>query len=196
MASLALALYIVYLILAFLVRGLIQWRRTGDSGMRFGTEAVGSAQWWSRLAFIGAIIAGVAAPVMELAGWLGPVAGFDRAPIQTAGLVLSIAGIAGVLVAQLAMGASWRVGVDTEERTQLVVRWPFTVVRNPIFTAMIVTTFGLALLVPSVVSLGAFMLLCIAIRHQVVAVEEPYLREMHGAIYTEYCNVTRRFLPW
>ena len=57
------------------------------------------------------------------------------------------------------------------------------------------TALGLALLVPSTVSLAALILLCVAIRHQVIAVEEPYLRDMHGASYVVYCNATNRFLP-
>ncbi len=195
MAPVALVLYVIYLILAFVVRGLIQRRRTGDTGMRFGTEAVGSPQWWARLAFIGAIIGGFVAPIFDILGWLSPFAHLNRGPVWAAGLVFACTGIAGVLVAQLAMGASWRVGVDTNERTQLVVRWPFTVVRNPIFTAMIVTALGLALLVPSILSFTALILLCAAIRHQVIAVEEPYLQEVHGTEYIEYCNTTGRFLP-
>jgi protein-S-isoprenylcysteine O-methyltransferase Ste14 len=33
-------------------------------------------------------------------------------------------------------GASWRIGVDPDERTTLVTSGPFAIARNPIFTAM------------------------------------------------------------
>jgi protein-S-isoprenylcysteine O-methyltransferase Ste14 len=41
-------------------------------------------------------------------------------------------GLAGSLLAQLAMGDSWRIGVDESEKTELVTAGPFAVVRNPI----------------------------------------------------------------
>jgi protein-S-isoprenylcysteine O-methyltransferase Ste14 len=37
------------------------------------------------------------------------------------------------------MGASWRIGVDPSERTDLVTGGAFALVRNPIFSAMLLT---------------------------------------------------------
>ncbi|PYG00280.1 Phospholipid methyltransferase [Georgenia satyanarayanai] len=62
---------------------------------------------------------------------------------------MAIAGFAGVLAAQAAMGSSWRTGVDPTERTGLVTSGMFAVVRNPIFTAMLTALLGLTLLVPT-----------------------------------------------
>ncbi|MDQ3757610.1 MAG: isoprenylcysteine carboxylmethyltransferase family protein, partial [Actinomycetota bacterium] len=67
----------------------------------------------------------------------------------TLGLVLAVGGIAATLYAQIAMGSSWRIGVDPRERTELVTSGPFGLVRNPIFAAMLPTGLGLTLLVPS-----------------------------------------------
>lgn len=47
-----------------------------------------------------------------------------------------------MLAAQQAMGRSWRIGVDTDERTELVTEGVFGLVRNPVFTAMIVAVGG------------------------------------------------------
>lgn len=44
-------------------------------------------------------------------------------------------GIAATLYAQIAMGNSWRIGVDPTERTTLVTNGPFALVRNPTFAA-------------------------------------------------------------
>jgi protein-S-isoprenylcysteine O-methyltransferase Ste14 len=68
-------------------------------------------------------------------------------------------------------------------------------VRNPIFTAMVVTAFGLFLWVPNVVSLTAAVLLAGAAQLQVRAVEEPYLRRMHCRAYAEYAAALGRFIP-
>ncbi len=51
------------------------------------------------------------------------------------------------------MGNSWRIGIDTEHRTELVQRGVFRISRNPIFVGMIVTLLGLFLTIPNVVTL-------------------------------------------
>jgi protein-S-isoprenylcysteine O-methyltransferase Ste14 len=48
----------------------------------------------------------------------------------------------------LAMGESWRVGVNETEHTELVTTGPFGLVRNPIFTAVLTTGAGIALVLP------------------------------------------------
>lgn len=195
MPGLALALYGVYFLLAFVIRGVLQWRRTGDSGFRFAADRPGSAQWWARLAFVVALVAGAAAPTLVLVGWMHPLALLDQRGVAVTGLVLTLAGLVATFVAQVAMGTSWRVGVDPDEQTDLVVRWPFTLVRNPIFTAMALTAVGFTLMVPTVLAIGALALLLWALRYQVVVVEEPYLRRTHGDDYAAYTSRVGRFLP-
>jgi protein-S-isoprenylcysteine O-methyltransferase Ste14 len=104
-------------------------------------------------------------------------------------------GLLGTFWAQLAMGSSWRIGVDPGERTALVVAGPFRLVRNPIFTAMVAATAGLALLVPNVASLAAVAILVLAIEIQVRAVEEPHLLQAHGEAYRGWARTTGRFVP-
>src|SRR5262249_17477873 len=97
--------------------------------------------------------------------------------------------------AQLAMGSSWRIGVDPEERTELVTDGPFELVRNPIYSAMLPTVFGLVLMVPSVVAISGFLALVVALEMQVRLVEEPYLLGVHGDAYATYAARVGRFVP-
>lgn len=60
--------------------------------------------------------------------------------------------------AQLAMGDSWRIGVDEQENTTLVRTGPFKWVRHPIYTAMM--AFGLGLLLVTRISLPSPGLSC------------------------------------
>ena len=53
-------------------------------------------------------------------------------------LYIAFGGLAATLYAQLDMGESWRVGVDTSETTTLVRSGSFRLIRNPIFAAMLV----------------------------------------------------------
>jgi len=77
-----------------------------------------------------AIVVGVGAPVAGLAG-LPPVHWLTHPAVQTGAAGLAVAGIALTALAQFAMGDSWRVGVDANERTALVTNGPFAIVRNP-----------------------------------------------------------------
>ncbi len=104
------------------------------------------------------------------------------------GVVLFVVGLAETLAAQQAMGASWRIGVDESERTELITTGPFAIVRNPIFAAMIPASLGIALLVPNVFALAAFMALVTALELQVRLVEEPYVLRTHDDAYTEYAS--------
>ncbi|ADG87174.1 methyltransferase family protein [Thermobispora bispora] len=194
MALTALAVYLVSLALAFGVRTWVQWRRTGDTGFRGGGLRPGSVQWWARLLFIAALVAVAAGPVAELAG-LAAVPALDVPVVRVSGLILALLGTAAVLAAQASMGASWRIGVDESERTDLVTTGAFAMVRNPIFTAMMITAAGLAAMVPNVVSLAALALTVVSIEVQVRAVEEPYLLRVHGEAYARYAARVGRFLP-
>ncbi len=192
MTRLTLALYLVYLALAFGLRGWLQWRRTGDAGFRFGAFAASPAERAGGILFVLALTLGIAAPVLEL---LGALQAFEALRSPALGALLALAGIAGTLHAQLEMGSSWRVGVDPSERTALRTDGPFRWVRNPIFSWMILTAAGLALLVPNAASLVGLAALVVGIELQVRLVEEPYLLRTHGAAYAAWAARTGRFLP-
>lgn len=195
MPALALSMYVLYLLVAFVLRGELQRRRTGDTGFRFRAESPFSPQWWARLGFVVALLAAALAPVLALIGVHEAVPALDRRAIAVSGAVVGVVGVAATFVAQVAMGTSWRVGVDPGERTELVVRWPFTVVRNPIFSAMGLSAVGFTLMVPSPLGIAALVALLWALHYQVRVVEEPYLRRVHGQRYAAYAARVGRFVP-
>lgn len=193
MNVLALTFYVVFAVVAFGWRTWVQWRRTGDTGLRLAA-APGTVQWWAKLGFIAALGAGVAAPVAGLAG-LDPLPLLDSEPVRVLGVAVALTGIAATAVAQVQMGVSWRVGVDPTERTGLVTTGIFATVRNPIFTAMLIAAVGFTLMVGNFVALAGLAALIAALQVQVRAVEEPYLREAHGTEFDVYAARTGRFLP-
>ncbi|HYG96063.1 MAG TPA: isoprenylcysteine carboxylmethyltransferase family protein, partial [Solirubrobacterales bacterium] len=142
-----------------------------------------------------ALLLGAAAPVLALLGWVEPIRSLDTSVAHVFGTILALLGIAATLYAQLAMGTSWRIGVDPGERTALVTSGPFALVRNPIFSAMLPTALGLALLVPSWVAIAGLVGLAVALELQVRVVEEPYLLQVHGRDYAEYSAGVGRFIP-
>lgn len=194
MNILAIGVYAAYLLIAFGARTLIQVRRTGDTGFRGLSGRPGSAAWWAGILFVVALLVGVAAPI---AGGLGlaPIGWLDHPTGNLIGLVVAITGVALTLGAQLQMGTAWRIGVDENERTDLVTTGIFRIVRNPIFTAMGITAVGLTLMVPNAIAGAGILALAVALELQVRIVEEPYLRALHGDAYRTYEVRTGRFLP-
>lgn len=195
MAVAALVLYVLWAVVAFGARTVIQVRRTGDSGFRASGGRPGSTEWWARVLFVAALATGLAAPVATLAGLVEPLPRLDATALGIVGAVLAVAGIAGTLWAQLAMGDSWRIGVGNDERTDLVLAGPFRLVRNPVFTTMAITALGLAAMVPNLVALAGLGVLVVALELQVRGVEEPYLLATHGDRYARYTAQAGRFVP-
>jgi protein-S-isoprenylcysteine O-methyltransferase Ste14 len=191
----ALCLYAAFLLAAFVWRGWIQWRRTGDHGFRGISGSAGSEEWWGGVLLFVGLVAALAAPLAELAGWLAPWPPLARPGWRALGLACAGAGFALTLAAQLQMGASWRVGVDVRERTELVTGGLFRFVRNPIFSAMLLALVGLALLVPNAVSLLALVSSLAGLEIQVRRVEEPHLLRVHGERYRAWAARTGRFVP-
>ena len=195
MAGIALALYAVYGALAFGARVVVHLRRTGTSGLKGLSGRPGSIEWLAGVGFVLALALGVAAPGLAAADLVEPIGALDTTTAHAVGLALFALGLGGTVLAQAAMGASWRIGVDERERTELVTRGPFAVVRNPIYAAMIPAIGGLALLVPSVVALAGWLLLVAALEAQTRLVEEPHLLRTHGREYALYAARVGRFVP-
>ena len=195
MAGIAVALLAGYVALAFGARTALQLRRTGSTGFKGVSGRPGSAEWAGGVLFVFALGLGVAAPVLDLAGAIDPVGFLDGRLGHALGFVLYALGLAGTLVAQGSMGRSWRIGVDRSEKTDLVTTGPFAVVRNPIFSAMIPTFLGLALMVPNVCALAGVLALVAAVELQVRYVEELHLRRTHGERYAAYASKVGRFAP-
>lgn len=190
MAIAALSLEVAYLLVAFAARAAIQRVRTGDWGMRrpaTGTERVAVGTFGAGLA------ATFAAPVADVASGM-PAADLPT-PVGVVGLVLLAGSVAGTFHAQLAMGASWRVGVDTSEQTELVTGGPFRSVRNPIFTFMVASAVGVAMAVPNLAAVAGVLLSAAGAEMQTRLVEEPYLSAHHGERYRSYAAITGRFVP-
>jgi len=116
-------------------------------------------------------------------------------PAATAwlGLGVALAGLVLVAMAQRQMGASFRIGIDDAE-TALVQNGLFGVVRNPIFSALLVLLAGMFLAVPCLWTLGLWIVSAVTVSKQ-VRLEEDHLLDQHGEAYRRYASQVGRFVP-
>jgi protein-S-isoprenylcysteine O-methyltransferase Ste14 len=194
-AVVALALLALFGLLGFCWRAWLQRRRTGSTGFRGISGRIGSTEWFAGTGFVIALIVVVVGPALQLSGAIIPLPVLHADWIQIAGIALAVLGIVLTVWAQLDMGDSWRVGVDESETTALVHTGMFGRVRNPIYTAMLTFDLGIALLTPNLVTIAGLIFAVAALELQVRRVEEPYLRDKHGAAYRGYTASVGRFIP-
>lgn len=191
---LALVLLVLFYAVAFGLRTWQHQHATGSTGFRGISGRPGSVEWLGGVLFAAGIALSLAAAVGEAAGWVTPLWEPELVGVLL-GTVITIGGIAATYLAQVSMGKSWRIGVREDERTELVAQGPFAVVRNPIFSCMLVTAAGLVVLMPNWLSVASFAALLVAVELQVRFVEEPYLLRTHGQRYRDYASRVGRFVP-
>ncbi|MGW7209958.1 methyltransferase family protein [Streptomyces sp. NPDC054837] len=190
----AIALFIIGTALTLGLRTWVQWKRTRDTGHRHDPAPRFSAQWWSQQLVLlnNALVA--AGPIAALFG-LSPLPSLDHTALNVSGVVITVAALTFTVAAQFHMGDSWRVGVDREEHTSLVVGGFFAFVRNPIFAGFAAGSAGMTLMVPNIFSLAGFVSSVVSVQVTVRLVEEPYLVAMHGEDYIRYADKVGRFVP-
>lgn len=187
-ARLAIALQTAYVLAVFGGRSWAQRRSTGQSGFRLRRIPGARSRGPSALVAAGAltILAGTAAAASSAR---------RAAPIRCLGLAGMALGLAGTLRAQRDIGRSWRIEVDTAERTELVTRGLYRLARNPLFSFMILAALSSAVAVPTPVTAAGAAAVAVGAEMQTRLVEEPHLRRAHGDSYLSYARRTGRFFP-
>jgi protein-S-isoprenylcysteine O-methyltransferase Ste14 len=193
LTGLGLLLVVVWVILVSVVRGVIQYRRTGIPAMRVG-DPRGTPQWWSRVVSTVGFLLLVGAGLAQIAG-LPTIDILDRPELLMLGLVLYVLGIILTIESQATMGDAWRGDVDPEITGRLITEGPFRIVRNPTLLGSAITLVGLVLVMPTLLAVTGLVCSVLSMHIQVRRVEEPYLLRVHGEEYRVYAARTGRFLP-
>lgn len=190
----ALLLVLLFILMGVLGRVFLQYRATGDYGIRLAGKHSPPAQIAASLllvlsAFI-ILFYATGQALGYLASWYQP--GF----LQTLlGYIVYSIGLLVVLMAQHQMGSAWRIGVDASEKTSLITDGIFRVIRNPIYTGLFVGSIGLFMISPSLILLSGLLVGYVAVELFVRKVEEPYLREQFGPEYDVWFKATPRYFP-
>ena len=110
------------------------------------------------------------------------------------GCILLFIGLIIGMISARELGASWRVGVLEDQKTELVQTGIYRFCRNPYFLSYFIMFLAPFLIVPSMVLL-LLVIVTIFYFHQVVKNEEKYLEKVHGLEYGDYRKRVGRYLP-
>ncbi|ESU22638.1 hypothetical protein FEDK69T_18960 [Flavobacterium enshiense DK69] len=114
--------------------------------------------------------------------------------------ILKLAGIfillgSGVLtrVSQIQLKGSYRIGIDkSETKTDLVTDGIYSRSRNPIVLGMILSSLGLFLVTPNLITFVILVLAYVNCTARII-LEEEHLYKLHGEAYLSYQKKTRRW---
>src|SRR5262245_61668429 len=106
------ALYGLYAVLGVLLRIWIQRRRTGSAGFRILRVKPFSIGWIAVTVLAVAAFGGIAGAILDVAGIIRPFAGLDNSLGHTVGVFVFLLALVVMFYFQMAMGDSWRIGVD------------------------------------------------------------------------------------
>jgi protein-S-isoprenylcysteine O-methyltransferase Ste14 len=183
----AIVVLLLYLAL-FFWGGAMAARAAGRSIWLFD-QATGR-DWLAAVGFRAAFALAALGPLVWLA--LPPLRSVD--PLWTgqgsifvsfAGHLLAILGAMIAFAAQMAMGASWRVGVDPAAVGSLVSGGLYEIGRNPTFVGQLMLLAGVALAIPSLPAVIAVFLFWLSANAQIRS-EEHVLETALGAPYLTY----------
>lgn len=124
-------------------------------------------------------------------GWIRP---FGTPGALRAGIVICTCAVGFIVASQMAMGRSWRIGIDDGASPGLVTGGPFAFCRNPIFLGMMLWHAGFVLVIPTWGNAALWVAIVIGV-HAQVRNEEAYLLRTYGDAYRAYAARTGRFLP-
>lgn len=188
--------FTLYFCLAFVLPTVRVWRQTGINPyvLPGSDDAYGFVSRCMKV-LIGGLFAYFAVRLSwpHLAAYMGAFPPRDLGGLRITGWLLLAVAILWTVMAQYQMGKSWRIGIDTVARTDLITSGLFAWSRNPIFLAMRACLLGLLLIQPNAVTLAFFLVGDLVMQFQ-VRLEEAFLSEQHGKHYADYCAAVRRWL--
>lgn len=170
-------------------------RTTGRSANFTPPEPLGLAL---RTLWYPAVVLWVVHPFLTASGATLPralVLLFDQPVLAWAALCIAGLAFAGTLVCWKKMGRSWRMGINPDEKTLLIVSGPYAYVRHPIYALSSVLMLASLAIIPSPLMLAAGVIHLLLLQWEAQR-EEKHLIAHHGAAYADYCRNVGRFVPW
>ena len=192
-----LPLYLVlYMMVAFVLPSYRTYKQTGINPITFGKT--GNAHDYIgfvmkvliALLFIAVFIYSFSDKAYQ---YLVPISYLMKEVFMTVGLILIHLSLLWISVAQYQMSNSWRIGIDENNKTELITKGLYSYSRNPIFLGMIVSVTGIFFILPNAITFFLMLSTYIVIQIQ-IRLEEKFLEKQHGQEYLSYKQTTKRLL--
>lgn len=190
--------FILYFFLVFLLRSYLLWKKTKVNPLTFnkGDDAHGyNGKVFGFVFLLEFIIVSIYAFSPSSHKFLLPFWYLENDTLFYFGWVLLIISLVLVWFAQGNMRESWRIGIDEENKTELVTSGFFTISRNPIFLGIMIANIGLFLVLPNAFTLLIIALSTVSINTQIRLEEEFLLREF-GNQYSKYQAKVNRWITF
>lgn len=188
--------FIIYFGAAFVLKTIVVAKKIGKNPLVLPKDdsAYGLIGLYFKLTLIAMLIYVLAYAIFP--AWHGkflPITELDTPLIKYVGLAMLFISLTWTVIAQGHMKNSWRIGIDTHTKTELVTSGLFSFSRNPIFVGMIVSLAGLFLATPNALTAIFLMVGYILIQIQ-IRLEEEFLTKEHGQEYIHYKQKVRRLI--
>ena len=119
----------------------------------------------------------------------------DTTAVAWAGVALALAGAAFALWARFTIGRNWSGTITLKSEHELITRGPYSIVRHPIYTGLLLTLLGTALVVGEWRGLAAVALAFIGWRWKSL-IEERVMVEQFGPAYVDYRHRVKAIIPF
>jgi protein-S-isoprenylcysteine O-methyltransferase Ste14 len=188
--------FIIYFGIAFVLKSVVVAKRIGKNPLVLPKDdsAYGLIGFYFKLTLIAMFLYVVAYALFP--NWHDnflPIIQLDNLTIKYVGLGLLFISLVWTVIAQGNMKNSWRIGIDTDTKTELVTSGLFSISRNPIFFGMILSLVGLFLTTPNALT-ALFLILGYVLIQIQIRLEEEFLTKEHGQAYIDYKQRVRRLL--
>ncbi len=192
----ALFIYLLlYFFIVFVLRTYLHWKRTGVNALTFtnSDDAHGyNGKLFTFISILEFAVVFIYAFVPNWYEYLLPFWYLEIHYLKVIGWCLLIISLIVVWLAQSQMRASWRIGIDEINDTQIVTTGFYALTRNPIFLGVMIANMGIFLIIPNAFTLLIISLSTVSINTQ-VRLEEEFLSRKHGIKYEKYRQTVRRW---
>ena len=111
------------------------------------------------------------------------------------GAALTIAGLLFAVWAREHLGRNWSHSVTIKQGHELITTGPYTAVRHPIYTGILIGFLGMAIAISQVRGFIAFALMFLGFWVK-LRLEEQWMRTQFGESYATYCQKTAALVPY
>jgi protein-S-isoprenylcysteine O-methyltransferase Ste14 len=187
---------LAYILIVFLGRSYLVWRKTGARPVTYkkgdtAHDLIG--MYFLGLVFLSLIGISVYLFLPGLYRFLVPMPWLENPLLTYFGVGLLWASFLWTVLAQSRMGESWRIGIDREVHPPLVTEGLFRISRNPIYLGVRGSSLGLFFALPNGLNLVILTLTVVLTAIQ-VRLEEEHLKVAYGTEYLEYYERTPRWI--